>query len=755
MWKNYLKSALRNLSKYRINTVINVLGIALGISGAIVVYTILRSETNFDAFHSRAADTYRIVQHNHTAEGTQYWNTTAYPLASAIREEFPDLGITQTEGPVSGMVSNAYDNNFRFEENKILFVDREYLSVFDFSKAFPSEGIWISGNPQTAFELPNSVVLTEKTAQKYFKGTVESIGDILGKELLLNDKDILTITGIVQDPPRNTSLSFDLLVSFEFFRIHNAYQANNWSGNYQGTTFIVLPDDQSPADFEGRLVSMQQKYLSPEENQRIEYVLQPLKDIHTETLYGSSPGSYTLSRGIINGLVVLAVFLLFIGCINFINLATAQSFRRSKEVGLRKVLGGNGNQIMLQFMAEAFFIVLMGFVLAILVSQLVIGQLNRLVSFVQFDFLVDLDFLLKGALLVVVIAIASGFYPALVLSNYAPVFALKNKLGVAKENGFSARQLLIVFQFCIAQFLIAGTVIVALQMDFFRNKELGYNKENVLILPVPESNPDKMEVFRQNLLQSTAVDRVSFSSGAPTTYDRQYGTTYRLGHEPLEMRRETEMKMVDPEYMDVYKLDLVAGTWLGESNRTEMFNGFVVNESLLHSLGLYPEEAIGQKIIINEGEAPILGVVQDFHNNTLQEGISPCVFLYYGTGFLDQASILVSQKEDGEPLANVLQTVGKSWKEVYPDGVFSAEFLDESLERYYQIENMVYLAFQVASGIAIFIGCLGLYGLVTLVSIQRTKELGIRKVLGATTIGLLKIVSWDFVVSAPLSTSFG
>lgn len=745
MLKLYFKIALRNLARYRANTFINILGITLGVTGSIIIYTIVKDEISFDSFHSRAQDTYRVVQHNHTADGTQYWNTTAYPLAEALKDEFPEFSICQTAGPSSMKVSSESNESAVFEEERILFVDEDFLNVFDFKKAFPDEELWIAGNAQSAFEDVNAVVLTQKVAHRYFGDIIGKEDDLLGKTLFFNDTNPLTVTGVIQDPPRNTSLLFEMLIPYEFFKIHNDYQVKNWSGNHQGTTFMVLPSYQDSDEIAQKINTLKAKFLSREDNNRIEYVLQPLKEVHTETLYGSSPGSYVISKGIINGFIVLAFFLLVIGCINFINLATAQSLRRSKEVGVRKVLGSSKSQLFFQFMSEAFLIVVVAFVISIFISKWAIQEINAWIPMVQFQYVLELDFAILGITIIGSITFLAGSYPALVLSRFSPVNALKNSIGTNKEKGFSSRQLLIVFQFCIAQLLIVGTVIVASQMEYFRSKDLGYNKENIITLNIPENNPEKMDAFRQKLVQYPQVEQVGFSSGPPTAFERQFGTTFRLSHEPLEMRREAEMKLAGPEYLQIYKLKLLAGNWIQETNNKEGFNGFVVNESLMNMLGLSPEESLGEVIKINEGEAPIIGVVKDFHNNSLQEDISPCLFFYWEVGLIDEASVLLAGNINEEQLFEAINLVEKSWAEVYPNEILTAELLDDRLGRNYILEGIIYKASQIAAVIAILIACLGLYGLISLAAVQRTKELGIRKVLGASIRNIFQLLSWDFV----------
>lgn len=746
MWKNYIIVAIRNLRKYRTTTFINILGITLGISIAMVIFTVLRYETSFDDFHSESKNTYRVVHHNHTADDIQYWNTTAYPLAEGLRNSIPDIRVTQAVGPLSGTFSIAYKSKIiaKFEENKILYVDMEFLKVFDFNEIYPTN-MWLAGSPTSALNDPNSIVLTQKILKKYFPDQKLSPERLIGETLLYNEKELLTITGIIQDSPANTTLSFDFLISYDFFKKHNEHQAGMWTGNHQGTTFVVLPKGSELAQYEALIASVKRAHLSPEDNKRIEYKLQPLVEVHTEALYGSSIGSYVLSIEIINGLRILAGFIIFIACVNFINLATGQSLKRSREIGIRKLLGGTKKQLFLQYILEAFFITIISFSCSIFISELAIQQINNLVAFIDYKFIIDEIFIVNGLILIGLITILSGLYPGLIVSSYNPVTSLKNNVITTPKNGLSFRKLLIVFQFFIGQFLIGSTIIVASQMDYFQSKDLGYQRENILIVNIPDSRKNKLEAYKSLVLQQPDVAVVSFSSGAPTTHERQYGTSFLLSHEALELRRAAELKFVDKNYSSLYNLQLSAGTWLQDGNEIEEgFSGFVVNESLIKMLDISPEDAVGVQLIINEGQAPIVGVVKDFHNNSLHEGITPCVMVCWGTGFLDEASILLNSANP-ENQSITMANLEEIWKRIFPESQYQYSYVNDNLNGYYNVEKLMYLAFRIASGVAIFIACMGLYGLVSLVSLQRTKEVGIRKLLGGSILSILSLLSQDFV----------
>ncbi|RCR71414.1 ABC transporter permease [Larkinella punicea] len=749
MLRNYFKIAWRTLWKNRSYSLINVLGLSLGITCCLVIYVFIRYELSFDHFHSNADRTYRIVEHNRKADGVQYWSSTAYPLAEAIRREIPGVGVTQTAGPDSRIISSTDGNGtvYRFDEKRVLFADAHYLKTFDF-KAISPDGIWLAGNATTAFQQPNAVVLTQKMAERYFAGAALPYESLLGKTLTINNSDPLVVSGIIQNPPRNTNLLFDILINYQFYKANNPYYATNWSGNYQGTTYVTLPVGADPQAFEEKLVALQKKYMNAEDIRRKTYVLQPLADVHTETRYGENIGSYVISRTVLGGLASLAVFLILIGAFNFINLSVAQAIQRRKEVGVRKVVGSSQRQLFVQFIGESLVITVVAGILSLGALNGLLALINQSMTLIELDLHADYTVWWFGAGLVGVVAVLAGSYPAVVLSRFQPIKALKNTFS-APQKGFSLRQGLIVLQFCITYSLLVGTLVVSRQMAFFQQKELGFTKDAVMTINSPRNQQDsKLTVFRERLLQNPAVKNVSFSSGTPLT-ENHYGTDFRLKSESEQMKRQAEFKVVDLNYQSLFGLQLVSGRWFTTSNivpNGQPFNGFVVNETMVKMLGLTPETAIGQTVVINEGEAPILGVVKNFHNRSLQNVIEPCVMLCWNTGFYGQIHLQLIPHTGNEPnLRQALQAIEQTWKQIFPDDVYRYTFLDEDLARNYLIEQLVFDAFRIFAAISIFISCLGLFGLITFAANQRTKEIGVRKVLGASVGNIVGLLSTDFL----------
>jgi len=751
MLKNNLLLAWRNVRRQRLFSIINILGLSIGITASLVISIFIRYELSFDQYHKKADYIYKVVQETKFAEGTKYWSTTAYPLAEAMRNDFAELPyVTLASGPAqrSFRVEDKNGNVSRFDEEYVLFVDPYYPQVFDFQ--------WLEGDAATALSNPPSVVLTQSLAKKYFPEEVKQKESLIGKHMMLNNKDELTITGIVADAPGNTSLRFNMLIPYEFFKRNNVYSANNWSGNYQGSTFIVLKEGQSTDALEKQFKVWKKKYLKPEDDNRIDYKLQALKVMHTDNKFGNSPRSYVMPAKMIYAAMGVAIFILIIACVNFINLATAQAANRAKEVGIRKVMGSSRPRLLLQFLTENILLVSFTLVISVALTQFALDSINHALSIIDLKLRLDWSTALMVPAIGFVVVVLACFYPAGVMASYRPVESLKNKFNVQGNGGISFRRSLIVFQFAIVQLFIIGTLVVGAQMDFFRTANLGFTRED----PVVTNNLyniDKTDVFRQKLLSHPAIKEVSFSSGGPISeYNHHFGTSFRLPGQREEEAIGAEEKGVDMNYLSFYGLELLAGRNFSivEQNITE----FIVNEKLAEAMGWSPEQAIGRRLVINEGEATIVGVIKNFHNNSLQKDISPCVLLN-SSYWLERSNIKLRSSQN---LTEALSFIETTWKEMYPEGVYNYAFLDDSIAKNYALEQLAYKGFRTFSILIIVIGCLGLYGLLSFVTLRKTKEVGIRKVLGASVgqiVGLFSrefivLVSLAFFVAAPIAYYF-
>ncbi|HTE30161.1 MAG TPA: ABC transporter permease [Chryseolinea sp.] len=733
MLSNTLTLALRNLVRNKAFTIINVTGLSLGIACALVIFTFVRYELSFDQDNTHAKDIFKIVQETKFADDTYYWNTTAYPLAEAIRNDFPDLAmVSQASGPVPRMfkIEDQHGKVSRYEEKYVLYVDRYYPQMFDFT--------WIQGDVNTALAQPNSVVLTETIARKYF-GADGVDHSVLGRQILLNNKDALTVTGLIADALPTASLKYSMLIPYEFFRMNNVYYAGNWSGNYQGTTFVMLKGGQAPGKLEQQLAGWKKKYLKPEDDNRIDYRVQPLLDSHTNEKFGSAPQSYVMPVKFIRAAIAIAIFMIAIACMNFINLATAQAAGRAREVGVRKALGSSRLGLIKQFLGENALIVLMALFVSLGLAQLAIVTLNDLLAIIDLRLSLDRTTAVIIPLIGCAVLIMACLYPALVMASYRPVEALKNKISQA-GGGLSLRRTLIVLQFSIVQLFIIGTLVIAVQMNYVQQKDMGFSKEDPVML-VQMNELEKIEAFRQKLLLNPAIKEVSFSSSSPLSeYNHHYGTSFRLPGQREEDGQEAEEKGVDENFLSFYGLQLLAGR--NFSGVQEKFKEFIVNEKLIKGLGWTPEQAVGRNLIINEGEATIVGVIKDFHNTSLRDEITPCVLLN-SSQWLDRANIKLNNRQNLSTTVGFIESV---WKEIYPEGIYNAIFMEDSLAKNYALEQLVFKGFTAFSALTIIIGCLGLFGLLSFVTLRKTKEVGIRKVLGSSEWQIMGLFGKEFAV---------
>lgn len=744
MLKNYLKIAWRNATKNRLSSFINLFGLTLGISVCVTILIFVRYESSFDAFHKKAERTFRVVQHNKLPDKTLYWNTTAYPLAEALRNDFPEIDlVTQISGPVSRLfkIEDELKNENLFEEPKVLFVDEYYPKAFEIQ--------WLAGDKNTALTDLNSVVLTEKLANRYFGLDQTNYHKALGKIIYLQGKDPLTVRGVIKAPRGNSEHQFNMLVPYGFFKVNNPYFASNWSGNYQGTTYVVLNQPSLKKSFESKIDTWKKKYLNPQNDKRISYYLQPIDEVHNETKYGASPGGYILPKNILTIASFVALFILLIALINFVNLVTAQSHSRSKEVGIRKVMGSKRGHLVLQFIFENGFIIALAAALSVITISGLLELLNSNLTVIDLQLKFEWSHLLYISFAVIIAIVLAAIYPAFVLSSFRPIQALKNRFANTKQGSINLRKSLVAFQFVVVQLFVIAAIILAFQINHFKNSELGFHRDAVIITASPDQ--EKADIFKEKLLAESGIANVTFGSGPPMAVNGfQLGTSYRLPEQLEEEAMDAEMKVVDSEYLSFYNLELLAGK--NFTKNKEVFDEFIVNETLLKSYGWQPHEAIGQQIQINEGKATIIGVVKDFHNNALQYDITPCILLNWKY-YLGNAYIKLTDSN-----YTSLSSIQTSWEETYVNSIYSHQFLNDAISKEYTVENMIFTGFGVFSILAILIGCLGLFGLMSFVVIQKRKEIGIRKVLGASLLENISffskeyvhVVILSFIIAAPL-----
>jgi putative ABC transport system permease protein len=747
MFKNYLKTALRNLKRNNSYAVINVLGLAVGIAASLLIFLTIQFETSFDNFHKKKNRIYRVGTKFYTQDGWNYSGGVSFPVAQALRIDFPQLKEVASIFRQGGQITVENENTQlkKLNEDNFYYAEPEFFKMFDFD--------WMAGSPKTCLNDPNSVVLTQATAEKYFGDWKTAIG----KTIKYENKTLYKITGILKNPPPNTD--FPLSVVAGYTAIQNTYIKNNlndWVSTFGGAcTFVVLPPELSPKKFDAQLIPFAKRH-KPAEYAKDAFVAQPLSEIHYDDHFGNYT-RHTFSHSLITALALIGLFLILVACVNFINLATAQAVNRSREVGVRKVLGSNRSQLALQFLGETALITITAVIIAIIMAESALPFLNKLLETkMAMNFIFNPWLLLLVFIVAVLVTFLSGLYPAIILSGFNPIIALKSKITSKMAGGISLRRALVVLQFAIAQTLIIGVLIVVSQMNFFKNASLGFEKAYIINVPVPGDSIShtKVDYMRNRLLANNNIQNVSFSFATPSSESNDWNSDFKFDHSTKNTNFSANLKWADADYFKTYNLQFIAGHAYQPSDTVREF---VVNETLLRKLGIRnPEDAIGKQINFWDGNkvANIVGVVRDFNSYSLRQPMAPVVLSTWKDVY---QTISIKIKAGAEK--SVLPYVEKLWNQNFPDYVYQYEFLDGTIANFYKQENQLSMLYKIFAAIAIFISCLGLYGLVSFMAVQRTKEVGIRKVLGASASHIVYLMSKEFtllimvafVISAPVA----
>ncbi|MFC5410243.1 ABC transporter permease [Larkinella bovis] len=735
MVRNYLKIAWRNLVKHPTTTSIHLIGLTLGLTTCLLILLFIRNEWGYDRGLKLGDRMYRVNLIRTTGAEVEKSGITPYPLAPAMRTDFADwqkITRIHADRDMSVMVSPQKI----LKEDNVVFAEPDFLDLFEFEM--------LEGNGKQILAEPNQVILTQKTAQKYF-GSASPIG----KTLRLNNTLKVQVAGVMRDAPVQTNFPVTMLVSFLSMKNYFVFGIDQWGLRSGGSVYAVLPEGKSPDDYAARLRQAEKKYFSTRDGETSTFVLQSLHDIHFNPEYEGTILAPAISPTYLYVFGAVGLFVLLIACVNFINMSTARAMTRAKEVGVRKVIGATQGQLVWQFLSEALWLTGLSALLSLLLTQ---GMLPVVNDFMQKQ--IAVEWMQTGSLLVVLAvftALLAGLYPAFFLSRFRPIRALKtaSEPGRVRSGRVWLRQGLVVFQFSISLILAVGVLIIYRQMNYFRQKDLGFSREALVTIGIPDSK--KMAVLGQSLRQVPGVEQLSFALGAPTS-PNNFGTDMRPDPANPAKKISISLKLGDADYLKTYGLKLLAGRFL-EHHDTLAISGtipeekrryaFVINENTVKALGYAkPEQALGRRIRvgINDIDAEIIGVVKDFHTSSLHKPIEPMVFMnlpqfYYSVGIKLRTS----------HYAATLAALEKNWKAIYPDGLFEAKFLDESLQELYEDEQRQFSLLRVFAGVALVICCLGLWGLATFTIERRTKEIGVRKVLGASVTGIVALISRDFL----------
>ena len=730
MLKNYLLLAVKHLKKQRVFSFINIIGLTVGITCCLLIFLFIINELNYDNFHKNGKNIYRVMRVTNNGERRQVPYLSP-PYGPALVNDYPDA----VQAAVRVMRDNnliSY-NNISFNEKEIYLTDKNFFEFFDFNL--------VMGNKATVLKDPNSIVLTETTAKKYF-----GKDDPIGKILQFNKDQQLKVTGICEDAPVNSHLQFGMVIPLELLRPMQPDWFTQWPNN--GVfTYIRLNPNVDPRQFEKRFPAFMDKYLGAyyaTAGFKMDLTIQPLSKVYFtadaigNVKYGNKKMVYIF--------MCIAILILIIACINFINLATARAIDRSKEVGLRKVMGAVRKQLVSQFMLESVLYATVASILSIGVVQLLMPAYANLLGYQLPSFWSNPYVFIFLIAIILIVGLLAGSYPALLLSSFSPIESLKGKLKIGK-SGSVFRKALVVFQFGISVLLIVCVVVIRSQMNYMRNTDLGFNKEQAMIVRFDNLAISKKKfLFKDQLKNIPAVQSVSLMSGEPGGFHDGYGFGAE-GKPEEEFMFRTEF--VDPDFAKTLGLKIIAGRDLSENFKTDSLQSVLVNRTAANTLGYTPEHAIGKwvkNLSKDSLRRTIVGVVEDYHFQSLKAKIEPLVI----TPGRDKRLALIKLKTDH--LQSTIASIKKVYADAAPDYPFEYSFLDEQFDMAYKTESRQQSVLSIFSIIAIFIACLGLFGLASYTAIKRTKEIGIRKVLGSSVKNIVLLLSKDLLKPVLLGT---
>ncbi|MBD1367048.1 ABC transporter permease [Mucilaginibacter sp. ZT4R22] len=734
MIKNLFKTAWRNVYRQRSYTLINIIGLGSGIAVCLVIFVLIQFHTSFDNFHAKKDRIYRLLTEYHHADSKDifYGKGVSWAVPQFLKQYIPAV---EEVAPVFNarqeqmQVLNAEGQVVKkFKETQGVFATTPaFFRIFDFPM--------LQGSPD-ALKDPNIVFLSQATAERYFGDWHKAID----QSIKWNNQTTMKVAGILKNSPLNTDFDLQIVFSLGTGWTERMVKEREWNGTMGSFGCYVLTPPGMTGDYlTTQARAMVKKNHEPGNNDS--EIAQALNAVHYDTKAGDFSDK-SISPQMIRMLWMIALFILIIACVNFVNLATAQSVSRAKEVGIRKVLGGNRWQLQMQFLAETLVIVLVSVLLAAGIGLLAVPMVGKIMELpLAAGMLLQWQVAIFLVVLTIGVTVVAGFYPSLVLSGFNPINALKSKLAFKTPKGISLRHALVVFQFIIAQGLIICTIIIVKQMNYFTHESMGFAKDAIVNVPFPGDSVgiSKLDYLKQRLAGIKGVELTSLNSSRPADGDEDW-TNFIFENSPKRVDFYSIVKMVDENYAPLYKLKFVAGHNMAQS---DTIREFLVNEALVAKLGISkPEDALNKQIAFNDKiKGKIVGVLKNYHNRSFKEDYAPLLLSTNKTQF-SLASIQLSASSFKASLPGV----EKVWNDVYPEFVFEYQFVDEQLASFYKQENQLSSIYQSFAVVAILLSCLGLYGLASFMAVQRIKEVGIRKVLGSSVSGIVYLFSKEFVV---------
>jgi putative ABC transport system permease protein len=736
MLKNYFITALRNVRRQQLTTLINTAGLAMGITCALVIYLMISFATSYNTDFANSDRLFRLVTDVTNQNGDGGTGGVPPPLPEAVMLEISGIELQTFISAASSetLVRTGQDvedfKYFQFNEH-VAYTEPAYFDIFS---------ITIKSGSFDQFNEPSKVVINETMAETLFPGE-----DAVGRILQVNGKDGFQVIAVANDLPDNTDIPFKFLISYETIRKEYLEQTGWGSVSSDDQLYMVLSDNVRSEDVEKQFPAFIDKHFE-ENNSTITYRLQPAREWHQDDRY-TNYSQRTFSNTNVISLSLVAVFLIITACVNFINLKTALALQRIREIGIRKVLGSGKKELIFQFMGETFLIVLTATLLSLGIAELLLIQLNALLeSDLHITFSLGFMVFLLG--LILTITLLAGLYPALVIAKYNPALAIKNVVNTSGRKGMKFRKSLVTFQFFISQFFIIGTIVLISQMNYIASLDLGFATESILNIPVPDSENQKKKSLKAEILQIPQVELASLMYSTPVSGSISI-TDYNIGSEDELL---TAIKVADQDYLTMYDIPMLAGIGLDDS---DTINSLVVNEKWVTQSGFdSPDEALGTMVSIWGYDVPVVGVVKNFHTVSARGDIQ-AVTIMSGLGNVRQLGVKVRTSN----LSSTVENIEDVWKKFYPEYTFEYEFLDSYIADFYESERRMTQIFSFFSLVAIGIGMLGLFGLIAFTTERRIKEVSVRKVMGASVKQIFMMFSWDvlklvfiaFLFSAPLA----
>jgi putative ABC transport system permease protein len=722
MIKNYLRVAFRNLWRHKGFSLLNILGLTIGMSACFLIFLYVKFELSYDDFHSKESRIYRIVTDIVNPSETLHFSVAAPAMPVAAKRDFPEIEKQVRFDPGNILVRRG---DIKIQEPNMAFADSTFFEIFDFPL--------LKGDPVTALREPYSVVLSETAAKKYF-GTADPMGQHL---TLTADNNIGTITGVMKDMPENTELKADMLVA-SYSGAADSNRDKNWGG-FGDFSYFLLKPNTNPHALERKFPAFLENHVGKmmkENNQTYTYILEPLKDVYLKSTRGG-----TVSGSMTNVYVfsIVGLFILLIAGINFVNLTTARSMERAREVGIRKVIGAEKPQLTIQFLGESVILCLIAFVLSVLLCAALLPSFNFLAGkTISTGIFNHPSYIWTLLVIGFGIGLLAGIYPALVLSAFQPIVVLKGRFATGTK-GMLLRKGLVISQFTISIGLIVATLLVGLQLNYMRHQELGFSKDQEIVLDTHGDN--HRDALKEDIRRLPGVVSTAMSSNTPGS--GQMNAYSIIQNQKGEMQVcSPDLFFVDFDYIPQYQMKLVAGRIFSRAFGADTTQSMVINEAAVRMLGYHsPQDAIGRDFSQWGRKGKIIGVVKDFHYQSLQQIIRP-LSMRIEPGGCDQISVKVRTTD----LKKTVAGIERAWQATIPYRPFDYFFVDEMFDRQYRTEDRFGKLFLYFSVLAIFISCLGLLGLASYSTVQRTKEIGVRKVLGASVGGIVGLLSKDFLL---------